>query len=124
MQAFKFMGFPEGKLAMAQAVVYLATSPKSNKVYKALRQIEVVVKENKSLEVPIHLKNAPTKLMQELEFGKEYKYPHDYEYAFVDQEYLPEKINKLKFYEPSDFGHEATIKKRLKFWNQRKNKKT
>lgn len=121
-EAFRFMGFPEGKLAIAQAVVYLATAPKSNKVYMALKKAQDAVAAHKSLEVPIHLRNAPTKLMQELGYGKEYKYPHDFEYAFADQEYMPEKLKGERFYEPSDFGHESVIKKRLKFWDSRKSK--
>ncbi|MGE4518003.1 MAG: replication-associated recombination protein A [Desulfobacteraceae bacterium] len=120
--AFKFMGLPEGKLAMAQCAVYLATAPKSNRSYLALRKAEKTVKESKAFEVPMHLRNAPTKLMKELGYHKGYQYPHDFEYAFADQEYLPEELKGIKFYEPSDFGHEALIKKRLAFWESRREK--
>ena len=122
LEAFRFMGMPEGKLAMAQAAVYLATAPKSNKVYLALKKAEQAVKESKGYDVPVHLRNAPTKLMKELGYKKDYKYPHDYEYAFADQDYMPEELKDLKFYEPSDFGHEALIKKRIRFWESRKKK--
>lgn len=119
-EAFDFMGIPEGKLALAQAAVYLATAPKSNKVYLALKRAEEVVENNKAFEVPMHLRNAPTKLMKELGYKEGYKYPHDFEFAFADQEYFPKELKGSKFYEPSDFGHEATIKKRLLFWSARK----
>jgi len=119
-EAFKFMGFPEGKLAMVQAAVYLATAPKSNKSYLALKKAEKAVRENKAFEVPLHLRNAPTKLMKDLGYKKNYQYPHDFEFAFADQEYLPKELKGIKFYEPSDFGHESLIRKRLAFWESKK----
>ncbi|PIE75309.1 MAG: AAA family ATPase [Deltaproteobacteria bacterium] len=118
-EAYRFMGDPEGKLALAQAVIYLATAPKSNKSYIALRKAEKIVRKNKSFEVPNHLRNAPTKLMKELGYKKDYKYPHDYEYGFVKQKYLPEELKNEKFYDPSDYGYESIIKKRLDFWKKK-----
>ena len=116
MQAYKFVGKPEGYLAIAQATLYIATAPKSNSVYKAIKAVKNEIKKSGSLPVPLHLRNAVTKLMKNLGYGKDYKYPHNYENNFVKQEYFPEGINNRKFYEPGDFGFEKEIKKRIKWW--------
>lgn len=113
--AFHFIGLPEGTLALAQAVVYLATAPKSNAVYTAYARAVRTVHESGSLPVPLHIRNAPTKLMEELDYGKGYRYAHDYADAIVDQEHMPEEIAGRKFYFPTDRGFEKTIKERMEY---------
>ena len=122
MQAFKFLGHPEGELAIAQATVYLATAPKSNSVYAAYGDVQRVVKKAGSLPVPLHIRNAPTGLMKELGYGKDYKYAHKYKDAFVPQDYLPEKLKGHVFYRPSGRGYEKIVKDRLDKWRQLKEK--
>jgi putative ATPase len=116
MQAFQFLGHPEGALALAQAAVYLATAPKSNSIYTAYGKVQEVVKNSGSLPVPFHIRNAPTQLMKDLGYGKNYKYAHDYKDAFTTQEHLPEKLRGRLFYFPTDRGYEKTIKQRLDKW--------
>jgi putative ATPase len=118
MEAFKFLGHPEGELALAQATVYLATAPKSNSIYTAFSQINRVVKKTGSLPVPFHIRNAPTRLMKDLGYGKNYKYAHNYQDAVVAQEYLPDKLKGQHFYSPTSRGFEKTIKARLDKWRQ------
>ena len=118
MEAFKFLGHPEGELALAQAAVYLATAPKSNSIYSAFSQVNRVVKETGSLPVPFHIRNAPTRLMKDLGYGKDYKYAHNYQDAVVAQEYLPDKLKGQQFYSPTNRGFEKTIKERLDRWRQ------
>ena len=122
-QAFHFIGPPEGELALAQAAVYLATAPKSNSLYKGFGQTKDLINKTGYLPVPLHIRNAPTKLMKELEYGKGYKYAHDYEDAFVPQEYLPEKLQGQVLYEPTDAGFEKTIRERVNAWRRQKNVK-
>jgi putative ATPase len=122
MQAFKFLGHPEGELAIAQATVYLATAPKSNSIYAAYGDVQRVVKKAGSLPVPLHIRNAPTRLMKELGYGKDYKYAHNYKEAFVPQDYLPEKLKGHVFYRPSGRGYEKIVKERLDKWRQLKQK--
>jgi putative ATPase len=119
-EAFHFIGLPEGALALAQAAVYLATAPKSNALYLAYQGVEKDVKEIGSLPVPLHIRNAPTSLMKEMGYGKEYKYPHDYAGHFVEEEYLPENLKGKIYYCPSDQGLEGEIKKRVEAWRKRK----
>jgi len=121
MEAFKFLGHPEGELALAQAVVYLATAPKSNRAYTAYNKIKSVIKDSGSLPVPFHIRNAPTGLMKELGYGKDYKYAHDYEKGYTPQEYLPEKLQGQLFYFPSLRGYEKVVKERLDRWRSLKN---
>jgi putative ATPase len=121
MEAYRFLGSPEGDLALAQTAVYLATAPKSNAVYVAYNKVQETIKQTGSLETPLHIRNAPTKLMESIGYGKDYKYAHDYQDAIVSQEYLPEKIRGRKFYHPVDRGYEQTIKKRLDQWRHRQN---
>ena len=118
MEAFKFLGHPEGELALAQAAVYLATAPKSNSIYSAFGKVRTVIKNTGSLSVPFHIRNAPTKLMKDLGYGKNYKYAHNYENAIVPQEYLPEELKGQFFYFPTNRGYEKTIKDRLDKWRR------
>ena len=118
MEAFKFLGHPEGELALAQAVVYLATAPKSNSTYAAYGKVQQVVKKSGSLPVPFHIRNAPTRLMKDIGYGKDYKYAHNYKDGFVAQEYLPEKLKGQRFYEPTGRGYEKVIKQRLDGWRR------
>jgi putative ATPase len=111
---------PEGELALAQAAVYLATAPKSNSLYVGYGKVKEVIKTKGYLPVPLHTRNAPTKLMKELDYGKDYKYAHDYSEAYVPQEYLPDEIKGQIFYQPKDTGFEKTIKERLNYWRNKK----
>ncbi len=120
MEAFKFLGHPEGELALAQAAVYLATAPKSNSIYAAYGQVQQVVKNAGSLPVPLHIRNAPTRLMKDLGYGKDYKYAHNYQDAFVAQDYLPEKLKGQVFYSPTGRGYEKIVKERLDKWRHLK----
>ena len=123
MEAFKFIGQPEGELALAQAAVYLATAPKSNSIYTAYGRVKEAVRNGGALPVPLHIRNAPTALMKELGYGKDYKYAHDYKEEYVYQEYLPEKLEGRHFYFPAEKGYEKTIKDRLEKWRKIKEEK-
>jgi putative ATPase len=116
MQAFHFIGIPEGKLALAQAVTYLAVAPKSNALYVAYDEAARDVHEQGPLEVPLWIRNAPTGLMRKLGYGAGYRYPHDDPYAIVDQEYFPEKLAGRRYYRPVERGFEREILKRIKYW--------
>ncbi len=120
-QAFEYVGPPEAHLFVAQLVVYLATAPKCNALYKAESRVKRYIKEIGEPGVPIHLRNAPTKLMQELGYGKEYRYPHDYKGAFLpDENYFPMGCEPTSFYQPTSYGKEKTVKERLeKLWPNR-----
>lgn len=119
-EAYHFIGLPEGKLALAQAVIYLATAPKSNAVYTAYALTEQTIKKTGSLPVPLHIRNAPTTLMKQLNYGKGYKYAHDFSDAIVDQEFLPEPIKDKVFYNPSQRGFEKIIKERMDYIKKKK----
>jgi len=119
-QAFHFIGLPEGELPIAQAAVYLATAPKSNSLYAGYGRTKDLIAKTGSLPVPLHIRNAPTKLMKELEYGKGYQYAHDYPDAFVAQEYLPEKLQGTVLYSPKDSGFEKTIGERIAAWRTQK----
>ncbi len=108
------IGYPECRIILSETVVYLATSPKSNASYMAIENALAKVEETGDLPVPLHLRNAPTKLMKDLGYHKNYKYAHNFEHNFVDMEYLPEKIKNSKFYEPSNNPKENEIRNRLK----------
>jgi len=116
MQAFQFIGLPEGTLALVQAAVYLATAPKSNALYAGFGKVKDVIRETGTLPVPLHLRNAPSRLMEELGYGKEYKYAHDYADAYVSQEYVPEQLKDETFYTPTQRGYEKVIRERLEKW--------
>jgi putative ATPase len=125
MEAFKFLGHPEGELALVQAAIYLATAPKSNSIYKAYGKIKEAVDSYGALPVPLHIRNAPTGLMRKLGYGKDYKYAHDYKEAYAPQNYLPEKLEGRLFYAPTERGYEKTIKQWLDGWrNLKKTAKT
>ncbi len=114
------VGWPEGRIILSQTTIYLATSPKSNSAYLAIKKAQSLVKQTGNLPVPLHLRNAPTKLMNELGYGKEYKYSHDYENNFVEQEFLPSEISKNRFYEPQKNQQEIKILDRLKMlWKKK-----
>ena len=109
-EAYERLGSPEGELAIAQAVAYLACAPKSNAVYKAFQAAMAAARDSGTLEVPPHLRNAPTKLMKELGHGRDYRYAHDHEDAYVaDETYLPEELAGRRFYAPTDRGHEKAV---------------
>jgi len=120
MEAFHFIGLPEGNLALAQAAVYLATAPKSNALYTAFQGVQKDVRELENMPVPLHIRNAPTALMKDLGYGKEYKYPHDYPDHFVEEEYLPENLRGRTYYHPTEQGLEKEIKERLEYWTKKK----
>jgi putative ATPase len=119
-EAYHFLGSPEGELALAQATIYLATAPKSNAIYKAFNLVQGDIQKTQALPVPFHIRNAPTQLMKDLGYGKDYKYPHDFPDHFVDEVYLPENLKARKYYHPTDFGFERDIKKRLEWWRKKK----
>lgn len=109
-QAYERLGSPEGELALASAVAYLACSPKSNAVYTAYKAAMEQARKSGTLEVPMHLRNAPTRLMKDLGYGKDYQYAHDHEGGYVaDEVYLPESLQGMSFYFPVDRGHEKAI---------------
>lgn len=115
-QAVHFIGMPEGNLALAEAVVYLATAPKSNSLYEAYSKVREEIKQSSAESVPLHLRNAPTPLMKQIGYGKGYKYAHDYPGHFVEQEHLPPSLQGKHYYTPSDQGYEKKIIARLKAW--------
>ena len=116
LQAFQFIGLPEGELALAQAAVYLATAPKSNALYAGMGRVKGDIRKTGSLPVPLHIRNAPTRLMKDLGYGQGYKYAHDFPDANVPQEYLPEKLKGQAYYSPTNRGYEKIIKDRLEKW--------
>ena len=119
-QAVSAIGYPESRIILSQCAVYLATSPKSNASYLAIGNAQNIVKQTGDLPVPIHLRNAPTKLMKELGYGDEYKYSHDYANNFAEQEFLPDEIKNTAFYVPGNNSRENATKEFLK--NRWKNK--
>src|SRR5216117_947997 len=120
--AYHFLGSPEGELALAEAVVYLATAPKSNRVYTAFAQAMEAAAAHPTEAVPLHIRNAPTKLMEELGYGAGYQYAHAFEHAYIPQEYLPEVLRGASWYQPTAAGYEKTIGERMEFWKQLKEK--
>lgn len=120
LKAFQFTGKPEGELSLAQAAVHLATAPKSNSLYTAYGKAKQAVQKHGYLPVPMHIRNAPTKMMEEMGYGEGYRYAHDYQDAWVDQTYLPDRLSGEIYYEPNDRGYEKTVKQRLDHWRKRK----
>src|SRR5947207_5979024 len=118
--AVHFVGLPEGRIPLAQAATFLATCPKSNASYRAMLAAAEDVRQAGPLPVPLHLRNAPTPLMKGLGYGAGYLYPHDYENAVVEQDYLPERLRARLYYEPSDRGREREIGERLRAWRARR----
>ena len=115
------IGMPEALIILSQCATYLASAPKSNASYMAVKKAQQAVKDNPLYQVPVHLRNAPTNLMKSIGYGKEYKYPHDHEENFVGQSYFPKDLKDNQFYFPTDNGQEKGIKERLKrLWNKGK----
>ncbi len=123
MEAYRFLGSPEGDLSLAHAAVYLASAPKSNSIYSAYKKALDAAKKSGSLPVPKHIRNAPTPLMKKLGYAKDYQYAHNFQGAFVVQRYLPEELEGTIFYLPTDRGYEKVIKQRLDKWRALKKKK-
>lgn len=120
---YHMLGSPEGELALAQVVVYLATAPKSNSVYQASKAVRKLIRKTGSLPVPLHLRNSPTSLMKDLGYGAGYRYAHDEDDSLVDQEHLPESLRGQSFYHPQSRGYEALVKDRLDRWREILSKK-
>lgn len=119
-QAINVIGNPESRILLSETAIYLAVSPKSNSAYMAINDALAFVKKTGNLPVPLHLRNAPTKLMKDLDYGKEYKYAHSFEGNFVNQDFLPEEIKDAKFYEPGNNATEKKIYDELKKkWNNK-----
>ena len=122
MQTVHQIGMPEGRIPLSECAIYLATSPKSNSAYIAINEALESVRKEGPLPVPLHLRNAPTKLMADLGYAKDYKYAHSYAGNFVDQEFLPEKLSGTRFYEPGQNAKENEMRKRLlALWNEKYN---
>lgn len=119
-QAVTTIGYPESRIILSQCAVYLATSPKSNASYMAIGKAQQLVKQTGDLPVPIHLRNAPTKLMKELGYGEDYKYAHDYQNNFAEQEFLPDALQNTTIYDPGNNSRENGTREFLK--NRWKNK--
>jgi putative ATPase len=117
-ESYQILGSPEGELALAQVVIYLATAPKSNAVYAAYNQVMNDIRETGSLAVPMHIRNAPTRLMKELGYGKGYQYAHDQTDGLVAQDHLPPELKGRQYYHPTNRGHEAIVKDRLTKWRE------
>lgn len=116
--SYHTLGSPEGELALAQAAVYLATAPKSNAIYAAYNRVMRDIDKTGTLPVPLHIRNAPTRLMKELGYGKGYRYAHDEQNAVVDQEHLPDLLQGNRYYIPTNRGYEAVVKSRLEKWRE------
>ena len=118
--AFHFLGTPEGELALAEAAVYLATAPKSNRLYRAWGAAKARARETTGEPVPLHIRNAPTSLMKELGYGKGYRYDPDEEFGVSDQTYLPDRLAGERFYDPGPYGHEPRIRERIEWWAEKR----
>jgi putative ATPase len=121
--AYDFLGHPEGELAIAQAVIYIATAPKSNAAYMAYKAAMRAAKEGGSLLPPKHILNSPTKLMKSEGYGDGYQYDHDTPEGFSGQDYFPEAMGRQNFYDPPERGFEREIRKRLDYWTKLRNAK-
>jgi putative ATPase len=113
-----FLGMPESNLALAQLVVYLATAPKSNALYTAYKLAAEDARQTSHFGVPLHIRNAPTRLMKDLDYGKDYSYDHSFQNAYKYQKYFPDEMKEKKYYHPSKFGFEKEIQKRLDWWKK------
>jgi putative ATPase len=112
-EAVNVIGWPESRIILSEAAIYLATSPKSNSAYMAIDEAIAKVREEGDLPVPLHIRNAPTKLMKNLGYGQEYKYAHSYQGNFVPDNFLPDNISGTQFYKPGANSKEEEIRKRL-----------
>jgi len=121
-EAFRILGRPEGEDVLFQAAIYFATAPKSNAIYTAHKQVKKTIQKMGYSPVPFHIRNAPTKLMKDLKYGKGYKYAHDYKDAYIPQSYLPDDLGDQRFYFPTDRGYEKTVKQRVEIWIKLKKK--
>jgi putative ATPase len=121
-EAVHKIGMPEARIILAQCVTYLASSPKSNASYMGIKNAEEEIHNNPLYPVPLHLRNAPTKLMKDIGYGKEYKYAHNHKNNFIDENYLPEELDGKQFYFPTENGQEKNLKERLKYLWKRKKK--
>jgi len=119
-EMYDFLGSPEGEIGIVQACLYLATAPKSNAAYMAQKKAWSSAKETGSLMPPMHILNAPTKLMKNVGYGKDYAYDHDADEGFSGQDYWPEEMEPQDFYQPTDRGFEARVRERLEYWQQRR----
>jgi putative ATPase len=119
-EMYDFLGSPEGEIGIVQACLYLATAPKSNAAYVAQKKAWASAKETGSLVPPMHILNAPTKLMKNVGYGKGYAYDHDADQGFSGQDYWPEEMQAQSFYQPTDRGFEARVRERLEYWNERR----
>ncbi|MCA1747766.1 MAG: replication-associated recombination protein A, partial [Bacteroidales bacterium] len=120
-QSIHVIGMPEARIILSETAIYLATSPKSNSAYAAINEALAEVKKSGNLPVPLHLRNAPTKLMKEIGYGKEYKYAHSYDGNFVTDQFLPDAMKERQFYLPGSNSRENEIKKNLKNnWKEKK----
>lgn len=115
-EVYHFLGSPEGEIALAEATIYLATAPKSNRVYEALQRVNQTIESEPAYEVPYHIRNATTGLMKEFGYGKDYQYAHSFEDAITGQSDLPEQLKTRQFYYPTERGLEKRIKERLDYW--------
>jgi putative ATPase len=122
-EAYDFLGSPEGELAIAQAMIYLATAPKSNAAYTAFEAAMRTAREAGSLVPPKHILNAPTGLMRSEGYGAGYQYDHDTADAFSGQDYFPEQLGRQTFYDPAERGFEREIRKRLDYWAKLRNER-
>ena len=114
------IGMPEARIPLSECVIYLATSPKSNSAYMAINEAMATVRQTGNLPVPLYLRNAPTKLMKELNYGKDYKYAHDYPGNFVEMEFMPQELKQQVFYKPQQNAAELKLLERLKAWWKKK----
>ena len=119
-QAVERLGLPEGRIPLAQATSYLACAQKSNRAYVALGRAQEAVERTGTLPVPMHLRNAPTRLMKDLGYGEGYQYPHDHADGFVAKRNLPDGLGNTHYYEPSEIGAEAALAKRLREWRRKR----
>jgi putative ATPase len=110
------VGWPEGRIVLAEVTLYLATSPKSNSAYEAIGAALNEVQKSGNLPIPLHLRNAPTKLMKQLGYGVAYKYPHSFPGNFTEQQYLPDSIKNTRFWQPGNNQQETSLLERLKKW--------
>lgn len=119
LHGFQMIGMPEGRIILGQLASYLATAPKSNASYLGIDAALAEVRKSGVLEVPLHIRNAPTKLMKEMGYHQGYRYPHDYEKGYLEQQYLPDKLQGVRFYRPKGYGYEKSIIERME-WLRRK----